>query len=408
MDNITDKPAAENGAESAIYDGIIIYPKRKKLFFDYLGIKLKLTKIILQMSLLIIIVATILLGGINVASVGGIIGRVLTLFGISVFSWSTFAPFIVVAAAVYLVGVVKVNKKKLSFKTAMNVIMEVITKYLFLPSLVLIKQHASNFYKTENDLVKVLKKQMADIGYTEDYIRVFFERYENKTVKELENILSTLKISSDKLLKKKPGAGKLYSSDFEPATYVNKAIELCDEINHKYCDEVTKQNENKKTIIHLKALLSADEPTFMKKTRYEINEVQKVFVDKHVLDKQAADLYVTELFVEPFIWFLRSPNMRPYFEQIFERKLENLGYSESSIKELLATYSVKTPDTIFETVKKNYEFARAHDIKTDALIKQVLYHCKKERYIYVSTTSEKTEEQLLKKLEDAMKGTSAD
>lgn len=406
MNNITDKTTAENSAESAIYDGIIIYPDRRQWFFEYIGPKLP--KIIMKNSLLTVIVVLFLLLGIKVASVGGIIGTVLTLFGISVFSWSTFAPFIVVAAAVYLVGVVKVNKKKLSFKTAMNVIMEVITKYLFLPSLVLIKQHASNFYKTENELVEVLKKQMTDIGYTEDYVRVFFERCENMTVKEMENVLSTLNTSSDKLLKKMPGTGKLYSSDFKPKIYVDRAIELCDKINGKYCDEVAKQDENKKTIIHLKALLSADEPTFMKKTRDKINAVQKAFVDKHVLDKQEADVSATELFVEPFIWFLRSPNMRPYFEQIFERKLENLGYSESSIKELLATYSVKTPDTIFETVKKNYEFARAHDIKTDALIKQVLYHCEKERYIYVSTTSEKTEEQLLKKLEDAMKGTSAD
>lgn len=260
MSNIPDKTTSENGAESAIYDGIIIYPKRKKLFFDYLGIKLKLTKIILQMSLLIIIVATILLGGINVASVGGIIGSVLAFFGVGIILWTTLTPFIMAAALVFAVGtgVVAVkNSPKRSFKTAQNVIVEEITKYLFLPALVLIKQNASNFYKTENDLVKVLKKQMADIGYTEDYIRVFFERHENRTVKELENILPTLKISSDKLLKKKPGKGRLYSSDFKPATYVNKAIELCDEINHKYCDEVAKQNENKKTIIRLKELLSA-------------------------------------------------------------------------------------------------------------------------------------------------------
>ena len=416
MNNITDKATAENGAESAAYEGIIIDPDRRQWFFDYLGMKLKLPKIIMEETTLTAIIAFILVMGLPTAIVSGpvtagVLGSALMFLGITmpVFSLVAFTPIILIAAGVFVAGTVVVAKRnspKLSFKTALNVIVEEMTKYLFLPALVLIKQNASNFSKTENDLVKVLKKQMTDIGYTEGYVRVFFERYENKTVKELENVLSTLNTSSDKLLKKMPGQ-KIYSSDFKSKLYVDKAIELCEKINGKYCDEVAKQNENKETIIRLKALLSADEPTLMKKTRDKINAAQKAFVDKHVLNKQDADSYATALFVEPFIWFLRSPNMQPYFEQIFERKLANLGYSESSIKELLATYSAKTPDTIFETVKEKYEFAHAHGIKTDVLIEQVRYHCKKECYIYVPTVKRTKQEQLLKKLEDAMNGTSA-
>ena len=157
----------------------------------------------------------------------------------------------------------------------------------------------------------------------------------------------------------------------------------------------------------------------MQKTRDKINAVQKALVDKHLFNMQEADSYATALFVEPFVWFLRSPNMQPYFKHIFERKLANLGYAESSIKELLAAYSTKKPATILQAVKEKNEFVRAHGIKTDALNKLVLYHCEKECYIYVpadkkadteqpAERKKTNEELLLDKLRATMQGTTED
>ena len=404
--------------ESNLYDGIIINHKQRSLFFAYLGIKLKLPKIILESSVLTAIIALILILGVPTAMVAvpvtaGVLGSVLGFFGIAgtAFSLAAFTPIILSAAGVLVAGTVIIagtNSPKLSFKTAQNVIMEELTKYLFLPAFVLIKKNAANFAKSENELLGIVRKQMTDIGYTEDYVRVFFNRYENQSVSELEAVLSTLNNSSDKLMKKKHGTGKLYKSDFKPVLYVDKAIALCNEINAKHCDEVAKQKENEATIKQIKALLSADRPPLIEKTKEKISKLKDALVKKQIFTIQQADDYALALFVEPLVWFLRCPNMRQYYEQIFTRKMKNLGY-DNKIQKLIATYSVMKPIDIFQSVKDRNDFMRSRNIKADVLNKLVLYHCEIESYIYVprdtASKKEKTvEEKLLEKLKATMQG----
>lgn len=88
MKTITDKATDKSGAESAVYDGIIINPKQRKLFFEYLGIKLNLPKIIAESSALTAIIALILVMGIPTAMVAvpitaGVLGSALAFIGIT-------------------------------------------------------------------------------------------------------------------------------------------------------------------------------------------------------------------------------------------------------------------------------------------------------------------------------------
>lgn len=399
-------------SKETIYDGIIINHEQRTLFFAYLGIKLKLPKIIAESTVLTTIVALILILGAPTAMMTVSVGGLLGVFGVTttVFSLGTFTPFILTAAGVLVAGVAGIavtNLPKLSFKSAQNVILEELSKYLFLPALVLVKQNAANFDRDEKSLIEKIKKQMTDIGYTSEYVNFFFGKYENMDAAALEDVLAKLNTSSDKLKKKMPGTGKLYSSDFKPVLYVDKAIVLCNEISDKYCDEVAKQNENKKTISHLKALLSADKPTFLMKTREKVLDVQKAFVNKHLFTKQEAQKYADALFIEPFVWFLRSPNMKAYCKQILTRKMDNLGYDENAIKETLAVYDEKTPEDILQSVKERYGFSRSNGVKTDVLTKFVVYHCEKECYIYCDNPKGKEpteEEKLLAMLKACMQG----
>ena len=402
--------AETEGLKETVYDGIIINDKQRTLFFAYLGIKLKLPKLIAESTALTTIVALILILGVSTSmmtvSVGGLLG--LLGFTTTVFSLTAFMPIILIAAGVLVAGVAGIavtNLPKLSFKSAQNVILEELSKYLFLPALVLVKQNAANFDRDEKSLIEKIKKQMTDIGYTSEYVNFFFGKYESMDAAALEDVLAKLNTSSDELKKRIPGTGKLYSSDFKPALYVDKAVALCNEISVKYCDEVAKQEENEKTIRHLKALLSADKPAFLMKTREKVLDVQKAFINKHLFTMQEAQKYADALFIEPFVWFLRSPNMKAYYEQILTRKMTNLGYDGNAIKETLAACNEKTPEDILQAVKERYDFSRSNGIKTDVLAKLVVYHCEEECYIYSDTPKGKeptVEEKLLSELKACM------
>lgn len=399
-------------SKETVYDGIIINHKQRTLFFAYLGIKLKLPKLIAESTVLTTIVALILILGAPTAMMTVSVGGLLGVFGVTttVFSLGAFTPIILTAAGVLVAGVAGIavtNLPKLSFKSAQNVILEELSKYLFLPALVLVKQNATNFDRDEKSLIEKIKKQMTDIGYTSEYVAFFFGKYENMDAEKLEEVLAKLNTSTDKLKKKMPGTGKLYSSDFKPALYVDKAIALCNEISDKYCDEVEKQDENKKTISHLKALLSADEQTFLDKTQEKVLDVQKAFINKHLFTKQKAQEYAEALFIEPFVWFLRSPNMKAYCEQILRRKMHNLEYDENTIEKTLVAYNEKTSEDILQSVKERYGFSRSNGIKTGGLTKLVVRHCKNEQYIYCDNPKgkEPTEEKkLLAMLEACMQG----
>ena len=400
--------------ENDIFEGIIINNKQRKLFFDYLGLTLKLPKVLLESSGLTALISLVLILGLKSALVTVSLGGILGFFGATstVFALGAFAPFITAAAFVLVLGtgvIYASNRPKMSFKTAQNVIVEEITKYLFLPALILIKQKEGNFNKDLAAMLQVLKKQMTDIGSTQEYVEYFFNCYENMEVTEIEKVIANLNVSSDKLKKKMPGKGKLYSSDFDPVLYVDKAIELCNKFSKNYCDEVEKQKDNEKTIFHLKALLSADKPSFMSKTRDKIDTLRKAFVDKHVLNLQDAEEYARGLFVEPLIWFLRTPNLKGYWIQIIERKMENLGYSKEVIDKVIETYSAKTPEEILISVAEKYDFARSHGINTQVINKIVVYHCQKEAYIYCESAKAKepsSETKLLDILKSNMTGKS--
>ena len=397
-----------------IFDGCIINNQQRKLFFEYLGIKLKLPKILMENSALTAIIALILILGakssIFVASAGGIMG----LLGVTTatFSISTFIPFIAIAAGVFVVGTSVIfvsNRPTLSFKSQQNVILEVLTKFLFLPALILIKQNKENFNRDLNAMLQVLKKQMTDIAYTQEYVEYFFNRYENMDIMEIEKVLANLNISSDALKKKMPGNGKLYSSDYKPALYVEKAIELCNNISQKYCDEIAKQKENEKTIFHLKALLLADEPTLMEKTRDNIDDLRKKFVNKHIFNLNEAEENALALFIEPLIWFLRTPNLKDYWIQIIERKMENLACSKELIEKTVESYVKKTPEEILKSISEKNNFARSNGINTSGIIKIVQEHCKKEIGIYCEPSKDKEpsdEEKLLDILKANMSGKS--
>ena len=238
-------------------DMIVLEKGRIKLFFDEIGFKGNWLITALGPTVGVGLAALVVLLGVNVASVGGITGAILGLFGVTALSGPLLAPFIIGAVLVVAtsLGITWGNLvPKKGAATPLSILGHTIACNFFLPAWTFVRERGHTLDKTPEALQKKLRKKMEDMGYTQQYLDFFWRHVEPADGAQLRNAVSRLAEVREALQKKLPGTGKLYKKDFKESTLYKKAEEHCNTMNG-HCSHLGHKMENEQAIENLLRLL---------------------------------------------------------------------------------------------------------------------------------------------------------
>lgn len=236
---------------------IVLEKGRIKLFFDEIGFKGNWLITALGPTVGVGLAALMVVLGVNVASVGGIIGAIIGFFGYTTLSVPVLAPFIigavlVVATSLGIPWVIGGGKKDAA--TSLSILGHTIACNFFLPAWTFVRERGHTLDKTPEALQKKLRKKMEDMGYTQQYLDFFWHHVEPADGTKLRNAVSRLAEVREALQKKLPGTGKLYKKDFKESTLYKKAEEHCNTMNG-HCSHLGHKMENERAIENLLRLL---------------------------------------------------------------------------------------------------------------------------------------------------------
>ena len=96
-------------------------------------------------------------------------------------------------------------------------------------------------------------------------------------------------------------------------------------------------------------MVNADTSAFIDKTKAVIHSCESSLDKKHIQDYREK---TKELFFLPIIWYLKSPNMREYYNPVLQRKMENLGFPTTATErdEMVTLYETMSPEDIEKKV----------------------------------------------------------
>ncbi|MBQ7366634.1 MAG: hypothetical protein IJW57_05350 [Spirochaetaceae bacterium] len=238
-------------------DMIVLEKGRLKLFFDEIGFKSNRLITALGPTVGAGLAALMVVLGVNVASVGGIFGAILGLFGVTMLSVPLLAPFIIGAVLVVATSLGiswKSSVIKKDAATPLNILGHTIACDFFLPAWTFVRERGHTLNKTPEALQKKLRKKMEDMGYTQQYLDFFWRHVEPADGAKLRNAVSRLAEVREALQKKLPGTGKLYKKDFKESTLYKEAKEHCNTMN-SHCSHLGHKMENERAIEALLLLL---------------------------------------------------------------------------------------------------------------------------------------------------------